>query len=102
MLDAGGHVLTVKTALAPGTAVDIVLRPENLQICSNRLSEVVDAIPGKIRSLAFQGSNVEYDVDIGWGTSVRVLCPAKEDLVRGASVWVAIDTSHTTVFPKDG
>ena len=73
MLDAGGYSLTLKTALAEGTAVDIVLRPENLQICSNRLSQAFDAIPGKIRSLAFQGSNVEYDVDIGWGTSLRVL-----------------------------
>ncbi len=101
VLDAGGHVLTLKTDLAPGTAVDIVLHPENLRMLANRLSEVVNVIPGKIRSLAFQGSNVEYDVDMGAGTSLRVLCRAKGDLARGASVWVAIDASHTTVFAKD-
>ena len=100
VLDAGAHGLTLKTALAQGTTVNIVLRPENLQICSNRRPQAFDTIPGKIRSLAFQGSNVEYDVDIGWGTSLRVLGRAKEDLIRGASVWVAIDANHATIFAK--
>jgi hypothetical protein len=48
--------------------------------------------------LTFQGSNVEYDVDIGGGSSLRVLARAQADLTRGTPVWVGIDARHAAVF----
>ena len=57
-------------------------------------ADALNAIPGRIVALTFQGSNVEYDVDIGGGSSLRVLARAQAELTRGTPVWVGIDTRH--------
>jgi iron(III) transport system ATP-binding protein len=94
----GGHHLMLVTEHGPGATVDIVLRPENLTIAAQPPADAHNAIPGRIAALTFQGSNVEYDVDIGGGVSLRVLARAQSDLTRSAPVWVGIDTRHVAVF----
>jgi TOBE domain len=56
-----------------------------------------NAIPGRIAALAFQGSNVEYEVDVG-GALLRVLGRTQADLVPGTPVWIAIDMRRVAVF----
>jgi iron(III) transport system ATP-binding protein len=94
----GGHHLMLVTEHGPGSAVDVVLRPENLTLAAQPPAEARNAIPGRIAGLTFQGSNVEYDVDIGGGASLRVLARAQADLTRGTPVWIGIDTRHVAVF----
>jgi iron(III) transport system ATP-binding protein len=94
----GGHHLILVTEHGPGTAVDVVLRPENLAIAAQPPAEALNVMSGRIAALTFQGSNVEYDVDIGGGVSVRVLARAQADLTRGTPVWVGIDTRRVAVF----
>ena len=95
---AGGHHLMLVTENGPGTAVDVVLRPENLTIATQPPADAFNVVSGRISALTFQGSNVEYDVDIGGGTSVRVLARAQADLTHGTPVWVGIDARRIAVF----
>ena len=99
-LDGIGHRLRLATEQPPGASVDVVLRPENLTIAAQRPADAPNAIAGRIAAVAFQGSNVEYEVDIGGGASLRVLARAQADLTRGTPVWIAIDTSRVAVFAR--
>ena len=60
-----------------------------------------NAISGRIAGLAFQGSNVEYEVDVG-GALLRVLGRTHADLVLGTPVWIAIDMRRVAVFCGTG
>jgi hypothetical protein len=86
------------TEHGPGATVDIVLRPENLTIAAQPPTDAHNAILGRIAALTFQGSNVEYDVDIGGGVCLRVLARPQADLVQGTPVWIGIDMRHVAVF----
>jgi iron(III) transport system ATP-binding protein len=99
-LDGGGSCLTLGTEHRPGASVDVVLRPENLTISARPPKDDRNAIAGRIVALAFQGSSVEYEVDIGGDASLRVLARAQAELARGAPVWIGIDTRHVTVFGR--
>ena len=76
----------------------MVLRPENLTLSALAPANERNTIPGRIAALAFQGSSVEYEVDIGGGTSLRVLARPQADLMRGTPVWIGIDTRRVAVF----
>ena len=97
-LAGGAHRLTLATDQGPGASVDVVLRPENLTIAAQQPADTLNTIPGRISGLTFQGSNVEYDVDIGGGASLRVLARANAELTRGTPVWIGIDTRRVAVF----
>ena len=95
-----GHRLTIATDHPPGASVDIVLRPEHLSISAQPPASEANSVPGRIMALAFQGGNVEYEVDIGGGMSLRVLARAQADLRRGTAVWIGIDTRCVAVFAR--
>jgi iron(III) transport system ATP-binding protein len=97
---AGGHRLTLASGLAQGEAVDVVLRPENLTIATQLPANELNQVPGRIVGLAFQGSTVEYEVDIGGGSSLRVQGRAQAELTRGTPVWIGIDTRRVAVFGR--
>jgi iron(III) transport system ATP-binding protein len=97
-LAGGGHRLALTTEQPPGAAVDLVLRPENLTIAAQPPADESNIIAGRISGLTFQGSNVEYEVDIGGDTALRVLARAQAELTRGAPVWVGVDTRRAAVF----
>ena len=95
-LDGGGHRLTLVAEQRPGARVQVVLRPEDLTLSALAPADDRNAIPGRIAALAFQGSNVEYEVDVG-GALLRVL-GAASGFVRGTPVWIAIDMRRVAVF----
>ena len=75
----------------------MVLRPEDLALSASAPADDRNAIPGRITALAFQGSNAEYEVDVG-GALLRVLGRTQADLVPGTPVWIAIDMRRVAVF----
>jgi iron(III) transport system ATP-binding protein len=97
-LDGSSQHLTLVAEHRPGARVDIVLRPEHLTIGASAPAQEHNCIAGRITALAFQGGSVEYEVDVGGGTSLRVLARAQADLTRGTPVWVAIDPRHIAIF----
>ena len=101
-LDGCGHRLTLIAQHVPGQSVDVVLRPEDLTITALPPAADRNAIAGRITGLAFQGGSVEYEVDVGGSASLRVLARAQADLIRGAPVWIGIDTRRVTVFGRAG
>jgi iron(III) transport system ATP-binding protein len=96
----GGHRLMVVTEQGLGETIDVVLRPENLTIAAQPHANECNTIPGRIIALVFQGSTVEYEVDIGGDVSLRVLARARADLTRGTPVWIGIDTRRAAVFAR--
>ena len=99
-LEGCGHRLTLVADERPGVVVDVVLRPENLTITSPQDAPELNTVPGRITALAFQGNSVEYEVDIGGGTSLRVIARAQADLVRGTPVRIGIDPRRVAVFHR--
>ena len=97
-LGGGSLRLFLVTEHPPGTAVDVVLRPENLTIAAQAPADELNVIPGRIAATTFQGTHVEYEVDIGSGATLHVLARAQPDLTRGTPVWVGIDPRHVAVF----
>jgi ABC-type Fe3+/spermidine/putrescine transport system ATPase subunit len=76
----------------------VVLRPEDLTLSALAPANERNAISGRIAALAFQGSSVEYEVDIGGSTLLRVLARPQADLTRGTPVWISIDTRRVAIF----
>ncbi|HEY7666020.1 MAG TPA: ABC transporter ATP-binding protein [Xanthobacteraceae bacterium] len=98
-LAGGQHHLTLVAEHRPGTNVDVVLRPENLTI-GTAAPDHRNAIPGRISARAFQGNSIEYEVDVGGNSSLRVLAPARGGLDRGAPVWIGIDPRRVAIFGR--
>ena len=96
----GGQHLTLPTALSPGAAVDLVLRPETLTIGLQWPADSINAISGRLTRLTFQGGNVEYEVDIGGNASLRVLTRQQAGLTPGATVWIGVDAQRAVVFGR--
>ena len=96
---AGGFRLELISEQPAGAVVDVVLRPESLTIAAQRPADELNHIPGRITALAFQGSCVEYEVEIG-GALLRVLSRAQPDLTRGMPVWIGIDPRRLAVFGR--
>jgi iron(III) transport system ATP-binding protein len=99
VLDGAGQRISLASDRQPGEVVDVVLRPEDISISAERMADA-NAIQGRIVSLLFQGSNVEYSIDVGGGVILRVHARAGEKLVRGAPVWLAFDARQCAVFPR--
>jgi ABC-type Fe3+/spermidine/putrescine transport system ATPase subunit len=97
---AGGQRLALAAPAPPGAAVDVVLRPESLSIGLDPPAGGAGAVPGRITGLTFQGSNVEYEVDVV-GALLRVLARPQAALARGAAVWVGIDAARAAVFARE-
>ena len=99
-LNCNGQTLTLRSECGPGDIVDIVLRPESLTMTATAPTDQVNTMAGTIVSLAFQGSSVEYEVDIG-GLALRVLARAPPQFARGAMVWVSMELSGGSVFRRE-
>ena len=97
-LDGGGHRLTLVAQHRPGARVDVVLRPEDLMLSALAPADERNAISGRIVALAFQGSSVEYEVDVGGSALLRVLARPQADLRPGTPVWIGIDARRVAIF----
>jgi len=98
LVNGSGQEIAVATDLAAGTPVEIVLRPEKLSL---QAAPAPGSIEGRVASVTFQGSNIEYAIDIG-GTVLRVTAPADQDIAVGATARVRIDAANATVFRAEG
>ena len=100
VLDCNGQTLHLRTECKPGDRVDVVLRPENLTVSATVPPDQAGTMGGTIVASAFQGGNVEYEVDVG-GAALRVLAPARQQFARGSPVWVGIGPSGGSVFKRE-
>jgi iron(III) transport system ATP-binding protein len=94
----GGHRLRPGMTLTEGEPISVVLRPEQLTLAAATPEGAPNVLHGHIRRLTFQGGNIECEVDLGAGLSLRVPMPAELDLDKGAAVAVVIRTLDGSVF----
>jgi ABC-type Fe3+/spermidine/putrescine transport system ATPase subunit len=96
----GGDRLLLDTDCAPGEAVDVVLRPENLAVSVAAAAERMNSLQGRVESLLFQGGHIEYEIEVTGGARLRVhgRAPALAD--RDRAVHILVDTARAMVFRR--
>ena len=94
----GSHRLRSAKPLAAGEKISIVLRPEQLSLVTAVPEDAHNVLRGHIARLTFQGGNIDCEVDLGAGLSLRVPMPAELDLDKGTAVAVVIRTLDGSVF----
>ncbi|MGH8796661.1 MAG: TOBE domain-containing protein, partial [Caldimonas sp.] len=94
------HSLVLASELAPGTAAELVVRPEDLTLSTRALPGEPNVLAGTVVRISFLGGLVEYSIDID-GVLVKALTHPAIELVPGQSVWLRVDAARCTVFAKD-
>jgi spermidine/putrescine transport system ATP-binding protein len=71
---SGGEIVQAKTNSPPGTSVTLTLRPEMIQLYTDRSEAPTgrNAVDGSVARKTFQGDSMFYDVDIGASGSFEV------------------------------
>jgi iron(III) transport system ATP-binding protein len=99
-LEEGGHKLEVAAQGQPGDAVHIVIRPEDVELSGTKPQAGGNALAGSVARVAFLGSTVEYQIDIGARQFLRVVGRAIPGLEANAPVWALIDARRATVLMR--
>ena len=89
--------------LGEGMGVVVSLRPESIQItrkAAQPASDGVNRLPGVIRERTFLGNLIDYRVECGPGTLLRVQGGAGGDLHEGHEVTVAFDAAAGWAVPE--
>jgi spermidine/putrescine transport system ATP-binding protein len=73
-LDAGAPVRAEAPAgTAPGTRVDVAIRPEKIQMTREKPAASANCLEGVVVDLVYQGAVTEYQVELPAGGRVRVV-----------------------------
>jgi len=99
-LDGGEYRLAMQGAGAPGEAVDVIVRPEDVVVSASRIDGPCNVLGGKIARIVFLGPCVEYHLDIGAKQLLRATGRLSPGLAVDVPVWVAIDPSHSTMLSR--
>lgn len=101
LLNGSGQRVEIESEFPPLSKIELVLRPENLTILTSAVSGSKPAISGKVASVAFQGSNVEYSIDFGGEAPLRVIGRPELEIARDTSVWIGLGETRGAVFKID-
>jgi iron(III) transport system ATP-binding protein len=93
-----GERILVATDCAPDQRVEILVRPEHIELSSARPASMENVLRGRIAHMHFLGSHCECGVALGDLTLTALARPSAE-IFEGAPVWLRIDTSQCVVFP---
>jgi len=101
LVAVGGH-RTLRVALPPscreGQAVQIAIRPENVQLVAPVDGTEGDGVPAKVVEVTFLGNLTDCHVALDDGTRVRVQADAGASLEPGQRVRVRFDSQLCTIF----
>lgn len=97
---ANGAMLRAPSLPAVGTEVDIVIRPENLQV-SEAQPAAAGALAGTVTDSVFLGGISEITVDIGGPVLRAHMSPARL-FEAGTPLWLSVDRERVVVLPKAG
>ena len=93
--------VAVPDELMLGDMVELIIRPEDLEVLFEAHAHSRNVVPGRIAGFTFLGSQSECGIDIG-GTLVRAVVHPGHELQKGASVWLQINSSRCIAFRKGG
>ncbi len=89
--------LDTDAAAAPGQAVEIAVRPENIRLRPLARAEGPHQ-PARIAEATFLGNIVDYQIALDGNTVLRVQAHPLEELAVGDAVAVHVDPGHCTLF----
>src|SRR5499427_2870092 len=98
---AGGQEVRVAAppALAPGTEVDIAVRPEDIGLVA-AAGATSGGITARVSERTFLGNINEYFVTLASGETLRAQTPPKLKFAVGEAVGLAFDAEQISVFPR--
>ena len=97
-LETGEPVAIDRDGHAPGTTIEISVRPESIRLLP---AAAEDAIPARVEQAAYLGTNVSYQLRTTGGTGLTVLAPkAGIRLPVGSDVAVAWDAADALVLGR--
>ena len=94
----GSLACSVPRHVANGETVTLMFRPDSLVICKDRSSHI-NVFPGRIKGVAFVGSRLKCDIQIG-STVLLGEFPSASDITEGKEVFVEIPSNQVRVFVK--
>lgn len=81
-----------------GQAVEVVVRPEALQLSAALPADPAEAAPAKVAEVTFLGNLTDVHVSLDDGTRLRVQAPPLESFEVGQRVHVRFDSARCSVF----
>lgn len=99
----GGAALTLRAPVpqdsVPGEAVQLVVRPEDVDVLVHRPDDTRAAAPARVEWVSFQGSQCECGLRLGALLVRAALHPAR-DLREGDEVWLRLNAARCVTFAK--
>nr|WP_018877250.1 ABC transporter ATP-binding protein [Thioalkalivibrio sp. ALE28] len=86
---------TLSEQLPPGTAVDVLVRPDDIAIDNE-----AGTIRTEILDKAFRGADFLYTLRLPDGLSVLCMAPSHDNFVIGEHVRLRLDFTHLVVFSR--
>ena len=83
-------------ALPEGTAVDLLIRPDDIIHDDNSLNT------GTVLEKAFRGAEYRYTLHLAGGTKVFCLAPSHHNHAIGEPIGIRLKLDHLVVFPTNG
>lgn len=80
-----------------GQQFELLIRPDDIVHCDDSSHK------GKVKSRAFKGSHIQYELEVNNGKSDRVLClaPSHHDHDVGELFGIRLDLEHLVMFESD-
>ncbi len=99
---ADGHSFEVGSAkpIPPGTAVEVVVRPERMELGAGEAGTGANRLAGVVSEVFYHGSTVQVQVRLGAGGEVTVAL--RNDGSRPPVVWTAGQPVEVIWRPEDG
>ncbi|MFA5678709.1 MAG: ABC transporter ATP-binding protein [Pseudomonas sp.] len=85
--------LPAPMALTAGTAVDVLLRPDDI------IHDDTSPLKATITAKAFRGASILYSLELPCGTRLLALVPSHHNHAIGEAIGVRLDTQHVVAFP---
>jgi ABC-type Fe3+/spermidine/putrescine transport system ATPase subunit len=107
-MEAGGLVrlgggepisLAAPSALAPGTPVELAVRPEDV-ILGTPVGQPTGAMTARVAVRTFLGNINEYFVTLSSGETLRAQTAPKLNFAVGDTVALSFDSANLSVFPR--
>ncbi len=90
----------VAQACAPGESVQLIIRPEDIEVLTVKPESTANAAPARVAWVSFQGNQCECGLRLG-ETLVRAAVRPSQELREGDKVWLRFDAARCVAFRKD-
>ena len=84
-----------RQSLAAGTAVDVLLRPDDV------VHDDAAALHARVLAKEFRGASFLYELELSGGTRLQSVVPSHHNHPVDSEIGIVLDTEHMVVFPAE-